>query len=224
MSHAHSLNRAPQRVRQAQSLHDKEREWLSKHQSQTVEDWRLAALERREKLERELQSDNAHNVTPAEEGRETGTMSAYEERHLPRERHRCSTLRILSGLDAPPSWQTTTSGSGSGDALLAMKDEVGKTLATTLAKRPEQQALPDTIVTTADMATLSAQAVEQRLLQTLMPLLQSMESTLRDIQASKNTHQELTTQQLTDSMRAVTPSSIDPPKVASSSDHDAVSP
>ncbi|KAG9256767.1 uncharacterized protein F5Z01DRAFT_634336 [Emericellopsis atlantica] len=226
MSHAQSFSRPPPRVRQAQSLQNKEREWLSKHQSQTVEEWRLAALERREQLERELQGDGGHNVAAAveEEGGEIGIAFAQDQRQLPRERHRRSTLRILNGVDAAssPSSQQTTS-SGSHDDVLTADEEDNKK--TTAAKMPEPTLLPMGATTTASAGTptLSEQAVEQRLLQTLMPLLQSMESTLRDMQESKNANANCgapgLTRQFMDSMRAIAPAGVDPPREP----HDATS-
>ncbi|KAI6783623.1 uncharacterized protein J7T54_005652 [Emericellopsis cladophorae] len=182
MSHAQSFSHP---VRQAQN---KEREWLSKHQSQTVEEWRLAALERREQLERELQGEGGHSG-------EIGIVSAQDQRQLPRERHRRSTLRILNGVDAvsPSSQQSTSSGSHNDVVTTDEGDEVEKK--TTAAK-------------------MSEQAVEQRLLQTLMPLLQSMESTLRDMQEGKNANGSDSglIRQFRDSMRAIAPSGVDPPR------------
>lgn len=167
-NYQHSWSHPPQHTRQAQSLKDKETEWLTNHQRKTAEDWRLEALMRREQLERDIAQETINEADDQEDAKGTQVAPVEDRRRQPKERHRRSTLRILNSNAGPSS---TSSGAISDTASNVTDDE--KT--------------PTTIITDGEKGAPETQRaseaeVEQRLLKTLMPLLQNMQSTLNEMQ------------------------------------------
>lgn len=163
-----SWSHPPQHSRQTQSLKDKETEWLTNHQRQTAEDWRLAALMRREQLEREMAQETANESGDQDEVTDIQVATVEDMRRKPKERHRRSTLRILNANAEPSSTSTGT-----------IRD--------TASNVTDDEKTPTTIVTDSSREASQARRaseveVEQRLLKTLMPLLQNMQSTLDEMQ------------------------------------------
>ena len=166
-----SWTHPPQHSRQTQSLKDKETEWLTNHQRQTAEDWRLEALMRREQLERDMAQESAEQEEEeGEEAKDVKPTPADDGRRQPREQHRRSTLRILNSNAGPSS---TSSGAISDTASSVTDDEKTPTTVVTDDNRRASQ---------ARSASEAEAEVEARLLKTLMPLLQNMQTTLNEMQ------------------------------------------
>ena len=142
---------------------------------------------RREKLERELAQDAIAEDADQEVAEETPVITVDDKRRQPKERHRRSTLRILNSNAGPSS---TSSGAIS-DAGSNITDD---------------EKTPTTVITHNEKDTAARRAseaeVEARLLKTLMPLLQNMQSTLNEMQRD-NASKELS-QKFMESALAVT--------------------
>lgn len=126
---------------------------------------------RREKLEKELAQDAIAEAGDEEGVKDASVTSIEDKRRQPKERHRRSTLRILNSNAGPSS---TSSGAIS-DAGSSLTDD---------------EKTPTTVITDGEKDVTSGRQeqraseaeVEARLLKTLMPLLQNMQSTLNEMQ------------------------------------------
>ncbi|KFH44286.1 hypothetical protein ACRE_049380 [Hapsidospora chrysogenum ATCC 11550] len=160
----HSWGRSPQQSRQTRSLKDKETEWLTAHQQQTAEDWRMAALKdrmRRERLEKGASAEATSGSTDMSTGkphRETVSSSEEDTNEQPREDHRRSTLRTLNANAA-----TSEAASSDGEEVLPATET------------RDQKAISSSSSSSSD------QEAEHRLLQAIVPILESMNTTLKEI-------------------------------------------
>lgn len=159
----HPLGPSPWNTRQTRSLRSKECEWLTAHQRQTAEDWRLAAL--RDRMRREL----LEGKDMEEDGEEAGAGCEEDGWRQPREKHRCRTLKALNA-------NATTSNSTRQILTEAPRIE------------SDDDKTPTAEASVERGAASSDADVEQRLLAVILPILESMDSTLKKLQRDSVGH------------------------------------
>ena len=146
---------------------DKKTQWLTAHQRQTAQEWRLAALRERMRRERmddknpSLETSRLSGLSSSEEGEERAENGAEAEssrqrQKQKREQHHRSTLNALSA-----------NAIGNGNSRKSFNNDLRNSLIPEANEHGEIAG--------------SEHDIEQRLLRTIVPLLENMNNTLQDM-------------------------------------------